>query len=120
MRTATSHAIVILRQGGLLRRSVVQQQVKDLSRQVAVLLGEVQRLKTGRIGTRVPRADAGAVMNAQSVITAHLVDFKDIQVRARWFGCIVFCLRVLHGRKLLLFIVSSPRKVIGSLSGALY
>lgn len=61
---------------------------------MAVLLNEVQRLKTGRPGSgpsagrgfpALP-APGGGAMDAQAVITARLVEFKDIQV-----GSCSFC-----------------------------
>jgi hypothetical protein len=58
----------------------MQQQTKDLSRQVVVLIGEVQRLKTGRSAPRPAANSGGGVQDAQAVISAHLVDVKDIQV----------------------------------------
>lgn len=79
----------------LRRRRALQQQATDLSRQVAVLLNEVQRLKTGRPASSnpagggrgllaLPAPGSGglnpAAMDAQAVITARLVEFKDIQV----------------------------------------
>jgi hypothetical protein len=67
---------------------VLQQQSADLSRQVAVLLNEVQRLKTGRPVTGASGAPAlpapgggSGALDAQAVITARLVEFKDIQVQ---------------------------------------
>ena len=70
-----------------------------MSRQVAVLLGEVQRLKTGRAppaggpnggGRQLALLAAGssgiAAMDAQAVITARLLEFKDIQVKASSAG----------------------------------
>jgi hypothetical protein len=68
-------------------RRVLQQQAADLSRQLAVLLNEVQRLKTGRPGgapsgaLALPAPGAGGAVDAQAVITARLVEFRDIQVR---------------------------------------
>lgn len=64
-------------------RRAMQQQTKDLTRQVVVLLGEVQRLKTGRIPPRSAADSPDGVQNAQAVISAHLVDVKDIQA-----GCL--------------------------------
>lgn len=68
-------------------RRAMQQQTKDLTRQVVVLLGEVQRLKTGRIPPRSAADSPDGVQNAQAVISAHLVDVKDIQA-----GCFTLLL----------------------------
>jgi len=68
-------------------RRALQQQTTDLSRQVAILLNEGQRLKTGRPGGNVGQSGAlalmappGGAVDAQAVITTRLVEFKDIQV----------------------------------------
>ncbi len=60
--------------------SAMEQQAKDLARQVAVLVNEVQRLKSGRTSAALPAADPVGPQNAQAVITTHLLDFRDVQV----------------------------------------
>ena len=65
----------------------VEQQAEDLSRQVQVLLKEVEDLKSGRalVGSRGNGAGAGqtssngGVVRASDVINDHLVEFKSIE-----------------------------------------
>lgn len=58
----------------------MEQKTKDLSRQAAVLLNEVQRMKGGRPGAPLPPATPTGPQDAQAVITTHLLDFRDVQV----------------------------------------
>ena len=70
----------------LKERKALEQQTEDLSRQVQVLLKEVEDIKAGRgaVSTRaphpsVPAVSSGSVIDASNVITEHLVTFHDIK-----------------------------------------
>ena len=57
----------------------LEAQSADLSRQVKLLLHEVAELKQPGSGPGVPARVAGATVDAASVVTAELVDFKSVE-----------------------------------------
>ena len=63
-------------------RKAIEQQAADLSRQVQVLVKEVEDMKAGRAlieGAAQPPSSVNGVVGASNVITDHLVEFKNIQ-----------------------------------------
>jgi hypothetical protein len=67
--------------------SALEQQVKDISKQVVTLLGEVDTLRGGRRPLQSPStlllrdaASAGQLVTASDVVTERLVTFTNIEV----------------------------------------
>jgi len=63
-------------------KKAIEQQAEDLSRQVQVLLKEVEDMKSGRAlmgGASQTTSSANGVVGASDVITDHLVEFKSIK-----------------------------------------
>lgn len=61
--------------------SLLEQQIKDLGRQVTVLLNEQQRRGTSQPSRlALPAANGGGKLTADDVVSDHLVTFASVQV----------------------------------------